>query len=144
MVTTGRNWYQVYLLVLTMVFVGSAWLSGGEGQVIAATFPAWSQYLWYGGLLIGAAAALVGIGLGTVVGLLIERAALFWLAGLCGAYGMAFLAFSSRSDVFHAVYVVTFVALFALANLTRARAIRRDIDRLRWTLRRLGDTETAS
>jgi hypothetical protein len=41
----GRNWYQVYLLVLTMVFVGGSWATGSEGQVIAATFPSWSQYL---------------------------------------------------------------------------------------------------
>lgn len=48
-----RNWHEVYLLVLAIVFVGASRLTGGEGQVIAATFPAWSQHLWYGGLLVG-------------------------------------------------------------------------------------------
>jgi hypothetical protein len=138
----GRNWYQVYLLVLTMVFVGGSWATGSEGQVIAATFPSWSRYLWYGGLLIGAVVALVGIAQHTVVGLLIERGALFWLSGLCAAYGCAFLAFAGRTDAFHAVFVVTFVLAFALVNLVRARQVRRDVDAMRTQLRRLATLET--
>lgn len=140
--TRGRNWYQVYLLVLAVVFVGASWLTGGEGQVIAAAFPSWSQYLWYGGLLAGSVAALVGIALATVVGLLLERAALLWLAGLCAAYGMAFLAFPAGADVFHTVYVVTFVGSFALVNLVRARDIRRGVNSMRGDLRGLADPET--
>lgn len=86
---------------------------------------------------MGGAVALVGIAMNTVTGFLIERGALFWLAGLCGCYGLAFLAFAGRADAFHAVYVVTFVLAFAAVNLARARQIRWDIDRMRAELRRL-------
>lgn len=139
---SGRNWYQVYLLVLTMVFVGGSWVTGSAGQVITATFPSWSQYLWYGGLLLGAVVALVGIALHSVTGLLIERGALFWLAGLCAAYGCAFLAFAERADIFHAVFVVTFVLTFALVNLVRAWQVRRDVDAILAQLRYLQSSET--
>ncbi len=77
--TAGRNWYEAYLMLLTAAFAVSAWATGSEAQVIAATFPAWSQYLWYGGLTAGAVLALAGIALGTVPGLLLERGALFCL-----------------------------------------------------------------
>lgn len=137
----GRNWYQVYLLTLAMVFVGGAWATGSEAQVIAATFPSWSQALWYGGLLTGSLVALAGIGMNTVTGFLIERGAMFWLAGLCGCYGLAFLAFAGRADTFHAVYVVSFVLAFALVNLVRARQIRHDVDRMRAQLRCLAPPE---
>lgn len=137
MVRGARNWYQVYLLVLAMVFVGGAWATGSEGQIIAQTFPSWSQFLWYGGLLLGSLVALVGIGMNTVTGFLIERGALFWLAGLCGCYGLAFLAFAERAGTFHVVYVVAFVLAFAAVNLARARQVRSDIDRMRAQLRDL-------
>lgn len=137
--TAGRNWYQIYLLFLAAVFVGFSWISGGEGQVIASSFPAWAQGLWYGGLLVGAGLALVGIAMHTITGLLLERASLFFLSGLCASYGLAFLAASARSDVFHAAYVVFFVLSFAGVNLLRARQIRRDVDEERLKLRKLGD-----
>jgi hypothetical protein len=92
--------------------------------------------------LTGAVVALVGIAQHTVVGLLIERGALFWLSGLCAAYGCAFLAFAGRADAFHAVFVVTFVLAFALVNLVRARQVRRDVDAMRTQLRRLATLET--
>lgn len=85
-----------------MVFVGGSWATGSQDQVITATFPSWSQQLWYGGLLLGALIALIGIALHTVAGLLIERGALFWLSGLCAAYGCAFLASAGRAGAFHA------------------------------------------
>lgn len=134
----GRNWYQIYLLVLTMVFVGFAWATGSESQVITATFPGFMQVIWYGGLLAGALVTLVGIAMHTVTGFLIERGALFWLAGLCTAYGLAFMAYAAQADPFHAAYVVVFVLAFAAVNLARARQIRGDIDKMRADLRRLG------
>lgn len=137
--TEGRNYYQVYLLILAIVFVGTSWASGGEGQVIAATFPIWAQALWYCGLIAGAVLALGGITAHSLGGLLVERAALFFLAGLCASYGLAFLAASDRADIFHAAYVVFFVLTFAAVNLLRARQIRRDIDEERRKLRQIGD-----
>lgn len=142
---TGRNWHGAYLAVLTVLFALEAWLSGSQQQVIAATFPAWSRHLWYGGLITGALLVLAGIVLHTVTGLLIERAALFVLAALCGAYGLAFLAASTRAgaDPGHLVYAVVLVLAFAGVNLLRARQIRREIDQTRSELRRLGDAREA-
>lgn len=137
--TPGRNYYQIYMLVLAIVFVGSSAITGGEGQVIAQSFPLWAQYLWYGGLTIGASIALFGIARNNLVGLLIERAALLFLAGLCASYGLAFLAASSRSDVFHAVYVVFFVLAFAVVNYVRAKQARKNVDEERRKLRQIGD-----
>lgn len=137
MTPAGRNWHEVYLLVLTVVFAGIAGASRSEQQTIAATFPAWSQYLWYGGLATGALLALAGIALHTVTGMLIEGAALIGLAGLCSAYGAAFLAYAGRADLFHAVFVVAFVAAYAGVNLARARQVRREVDTFRAELRRL-------
>lgn len=83
--TAGRNWHGAYLAVLTVVFALEAWLSGSQQQVIAATFPGLARNLWYGGLIAGAVLVLIGVTLHTVTGLLIERAALFLLAGLWAA-----------------------------------------------------------
>lgn len=38
--TAGRNYHGAYLMLLTVAFAVSAWLSRSEQQVIAATFPA--------------------------------------------------------------------------------------------------------
>lgn len=100
--------------MLTVAFSVSSWASGSRDQVIAATFPSWSQYLWHGGLIMGAVLALVGLALHTVAGLLVERGARFWLAGLYGCYGVEFLAFAGRADLGHAVYVVVLVNAYAL------------------------------
>lgn len=138
-VAAGRSWYQVYLLVLTVLWAAAGWFTGSDGRVIAETFPAWSRHLWYGGLVAGAVLALVGIALHTVVGLLVERVALFVLAGLCGAYGLAFLAYAGRADVGHVLYVVPLVLAYAAVNLVRARQIRRELDQTHRELRRLAD-----
>lgn len=53
-----------------------------------------------------------------------ERAALLALGGLCGAYGLAFLAASHRADVGHVLFVLPLVVLFAVVNLVRAHQIR--------------------
>lgn len=141
MTTSGRNWHEIYLLVLTVAFATSGVLTQSSGQVITATFPSWGQRLWYGGLIIGALVALAGIVLHSVTGLLVERAALLGLAGLCGAYGLAFLATASRAGLFHAVFVVVLVGAYALVNLARAVQVRRDIDALRTDLQKLAAPE---
>lgn len=136
---TGRNWHEIYLLVLTIGFALSGWLTSSSEQVITASYPVWSQFVWYGGLIAGASIALVGIALHTLTGLLIERAALFGIAGLCGAYGMAFLATAGRADPFHAVFVVVLVGVYAAINLARAFQVRRDIDQIRLGLQKLAE-----
>lgn len=74
-----------------------------------------------------------------LAGLRIEQAALLWLAGLCGFYGVIFLAHAGRAELGHVLYVVPLVLAFAAVNLVRARQITREIDQARQGLRRLGD-----
>jgi hypothetical protein len=140
----GRNWHEVYLLVLTVAFAAMAWATGSQEQTIAGTFPAWSQQLWYGGLVVGAVVGLLGIALHTLTGMLIERAALLGLSGLCAAYGAAFLAHASRADLFHAVFVVVFVAAYAVVNLARACQVRREINQVRAQLQWIAAVRSAA
>lgn len=123
----GRHWHEALLLVLAVAFAAQAWASGSEQQTITATYPAWAQAIWYGGLILGSLVALVGIIWHGHTGLLIERAALLGLAGVSASYGLAFLIHSGRADLFHAVYVVVFVGAFAAVNIARAQQIRREI-----------------
>lgn len=121
----ARHRHEVYLLVLTMAFARMAWASDSAERTIVATYPAWSQAIWYG-LIRGALLALVGIAWRSLNGLLLEGAALA-LAGLCGSYGFAFLIHAGRADLSHVVFVVAFVAVFAAVNLARARQIGTEI-----------------
>jgi hypothetical protein len=143
MAITGRNWYEVFLLILTALWAIAGWVTGSEGQEIALTFPAWARDLWYGGLLVCSLVALAGVVAGTVTGLLIERAALFFLAGLCGGYGLVFFANAGIADPVHAAYVVVLVLAYAGVNLTRALQVRRDLDLLRRGLCHLAGPEGA-
>jgi uncharacterized membrane protein len=137
----GRNWHEVYLLVLTILFAVTGWLTDSKEQIITATFPAWAQSFWYGGLAAGAVLALVGIALHTLTGLLVERAGLFALAGLCGAYGLTFGALAGRVDPVHSVAITLLVFAFAAVNLARAGQIRREVNGVRHDLRKLASPE---
>lgn len=141
--TNGRNWYQVFLLVLTIAFVGTALASGSEDQVIARSYPPWAQQIWYGGLILGAISALIGIAMHSITGLLVERAALFLLSGVCLSFGTAFIASILRVDLFHVLYVSFFVYSFGAVNITRALQVRRDIDEERRKLRQIGNLKEA-
>lgn len=141
--TTSRNWYEVFLLVLTALWAVSGWVTSSEGQQIALTFPPWARDLWYGGLLFCALAALMGVAMAGVTGLMVERGALFVLAGLCGCYGLVFFARAGVADPLHAAYVVVLVLAYAGVNLARAVQIRRELDLVRHGLRHLAGTEGA-
>lgn len=139
MTFSGRNYYQVYLLLLTAGWAAVNWVTGADGEVIEAAFPSFGRHIFFGGLLGGSVLALMGITLGTLVGMLLERAALFALAGLCGAFG---LLVASRADAIHLAYVVPLLLTYAVVHLIRARQVRRDITRVRKTLAGLADPET--
>lgn len=130
----SRNWHEVYLLGLAGLngLAGLA-LPGSRSQAIEATFPIWGQYGWYVGLLAGAGLGIGGIALGTLTGLLVERAAMWLLTGLCAAYVLGALAVSG--DRAATALGVALVAAFALANLARARQIARMVRRVQTQLR---------
>lgn len=136
-VSTGRNWYEMYLMVLTLLFAISAWATGSSQETLTATFPIWSQNLWYGGLVISAIVVLIGITMNTLTGLLIERAALLFLTGICVGYGLVFFAVASRTSALHAVYVVVLVLAYAVVNVARALQINGELTRIRYGLNQL-------
>lgn len=142
--TAGRNWYQVFLMALTAGWAIYSWMSGSAGETITATFPAWSQGLWYICLILGSVMALFGVALGTVTGLLVEQSGLFILAGICSGYGLAFLAFAGRADPAHVAYSVSLVLVYAVVNLARARQIHKDIASLKRGLRKLAAAPEAT
>ncbi|MGH3599996.1 MAG: hypothetical protein ACRDQH_06930 [Pseudonocardiaceae bacterium] len=135
MTLSGRNYYEVYLLLLTLGWAIMSWIIG-DGESIDAVFPAWGRYVFFGGLILASTSALVGIALGTLTGLLLERAAMFSLAGLCGCFAIV-VAFGA--DLAQGLYVVPLLATYAAVHYHRAGQVRRDIDRTRAQLRAMGE-----
>jgi hypothetical protein len=126
----SRNYYEIYLLLLTIGFAGT-WGLSNTGEV-TSTFPPWARVVWYGGLALSAIAAVIGELLFTNLSLLIERAALLLLTGLVMAYALAFIIVGIRiSSVSHVVYVGVALILFAVINYGRARQVRRGMIVLR-------------
>jgi hypothetical protein len=81
MTFSGRNYYEIYMLLLTAGWALFNWVTGVDGETIEAAFPGWGRHIFLGGLLFSSLFALGGIAVGTVIGMLVERAALFALAG---------------------------------------------------------------
>lgn len=134
-----RNWFEAYLLVLALGSGTQGLLGRGGSRTVEASFPAWGQYLWFGGLLAGSLLALAGVALASVVGTLLERAALFLLAGLSGGYTIGAVVLCVV-DTGPSAYATTLVAGFGLLCLTRTRQIRSDLDARRQALRKLADS----
>lgn len=130
MTASGRNGFEAYLLALTAAWALLSWL-GTEGETIAALFGPLGRHIWLGGLLASSVLALVGIALGTYTGLMLERAALFALAGLFGCVGIAFVGFAARVDALHLLFVAPLLVGAALVMLSRTKQIRCDLTRMR-------------
>lgn len=119
----SRNYYEVFLLLLTMAFAVQFGLTN-EGAV-TATFPLWARLVWYTGLLFGAFVAAIGEILFTNLSLMIERAALVFTTGLVMSYALVFIIAGIRTSTFgHVTYVALALILFAAVNYQRARQIR--------------------
>jgi hypothetical protein len=140
--TTGRNWYQLMLMVLTIFWVVTAWVSNNAGQAITASFPVWSQTLWYGGLVVGALVTTIGIVLHNFIGLLVEKSGLLALVGICAGYSVAFLSFAGRAGIVHVILIVALIALYAGINWARVWQINKEIHTLKLGLRKLATPET--
>lgn len=118
-----RNYYEVFLLLLTMAFAVQFGLTN-EG-VVTATFPFWARLIWYVGLLLSAIVAAIGEMVFTNLALVVERAALLFMTGLVMAYALAFIIAGIRTSTFgHVTYVALALILFAVVNYERARQIR--------------------
>lgn len=130
MTASGRNGFELYLLLLTAGWAAVSW-AGTEGETVAMLFTAVGRHIWFGTLLASSLLALVGIALGTYTGLLIERAALWSLAGALAWVGLAFLGFATRVDALHLIYVTPLLLVAAGVALQRTTQIRRDLTRIR-------------
>lgn len=120
--TKARNWFEIYLLCIAVGFAGT-WGLTNSGEV-TSLFPGWARGVWFGGLALGAAVAVIGELIFTNTALMVERAALYFLTGLISAYTLAFLLVGLRSAAIgHVVYVVVALVFFALVNFGRAQQI---------------------
>lgn len=131
MTASGRNWFEIYLLVLTVAWSATVWATNSDGETIEALFTVVGKYIWLGGLIVSSVIALIGITTGTVTGLLIERAALLLLAGMFGWVGAAFLVLAAGVDYLHLIYVAPLLLIAAGVILSRVFQIRSDIDRIK-------------
>lgn len=136
MTLSGRNYYEVYLLLLTIGWAVMSWIVG-DGEAIASVFGSWGRIVFFGGLILSSALALVGIAMATLTGMLIERAAMYSLSALCACFAVV-VAFGA--DLAQSLYVVPMLATYGVVHYHRTRQVRRDIDRTRAQLRALGDT----
>lgn len=131
MTASGRNWFEIYLLVLTVAWATVVWITNSDGETIEALFTTVGKNIWLGGLIISSVIALIGIIMGTITGLLIERAALLLLAGMFGWVGAAFLVLSTDVDQFHLIYVAPLLLIAAGVILSRVFQIKNDIERIK-------------
>lgn len=121
----GRSPHEVWLLGACVLAGSTGLASGAESNAVAAALPGWAQLLWYAGLLLWGTVALAGLAWRhRVEGLLIERAALVALTGLCLVYALGAIVYAGLPAA--AVGAALTVA-FALANVARARQISHDL-----------------
>jgi len=137
---SGRNWHGAYMALLAILFAAQAW-SDSSAQVISNSFPSFWRGIWFGGLIVFAAWVLFGALWHSLFGLLVERAGLVALSFLCVSYGLAFAAAAGHvgAEVWHLVYAVGMVLVFAIVNTLRAFQITREITATRDGLKRIAD-----
>lgn len=131
MTASGRNGFQVYLLILIVGWSAYTWSTGTDGETVRLLFTQIGLNIWYAGLIISSVVALFGIMLGTYTGLLIELAGMYGLAGMFWWVGMAFVGFATRVDALHLMGVAPLLLVLVVISLQRAKQIRGDLARMR-------------
>lgn len=122
---SGSAPHEVYLLSLALLYGIIGTIFGSTPRALEETFPIWAKYLWFVGLFIGSATALYGIHRRDEIGLRVERAALRELTILSLLYIIMslFVAPTTSSTALGLAFIIG----FAIANISRARQIRRDL-----------------
>ncbi|HEY2763424.1 MAG TPA: hypothetical protein VGJ13_05340 [Pseudonocardiaceae bacterium] len=161
MMRIGRNWHEAYLLLLSALFGVAGLVSGHSSRAIAQTLPAWAQLGWYVGLTAGSCLGLTGISMASATlnrrrpevllkrlqrwrtGLVLERAAMWMLVGLCTAYVIGTFAVTAIPQITTALGA-SYITAFALANFARAVQIGHRLPRLEAALRVLKDNPQAA
>jgi len=134
---TARNPWAVYLLLVCVV-VGvialAATASGHptEPPAVAKAVPEWARLVWYGLLVGGSSASLLGVWwphqriTDLITGLLWERRGAYGLALGGALYGLALLCLDGWVSKEAGVFTVG----FAVAGWLRVRDIARDLSRV--------------
>lgn len=132
-VRDGRHPHEVLFLVAAVIAGIGGTLHPPAQSIAHALMPAGMARVWYALLIVGAVIALAGIASSGrhLGGLLVERVGMLLVGGLCCAYGGVTLVFSESAALVGGAVLLA----FGLASLVRARQIRRDLQRLRVTLR---------
>jgi hypothetical protein len=131
LIDTGRNPFQVWILVGTAI-AGAGGLLGHAGRSpVAQLLPGWARTVWYAGLLVGGAGALVALRLKLPLSLLVERSALLVLAGMLSGYAIALLVLTG-GDLSPGLINLTSAAVAAWWRVWQIT--RRDLPRLRAAL----------
>lgn len=96
-----RAVFEAYLLALCVVTGLTSWLvPDARARSIISAFPEWAQGLWYVTVTLGGALGILGITRRAVdLGLVIERSALWLLAGLTASYGVASVGYAGPSSI---------------------------------------------
>jgi hypothetical protein len=131
MTASGRNWFEIYLLVLIVAWTSVVWFKDSDGETVAILFTRIGQQIWFAGLIISSMASLIGIALGTITGLLIERAGLFLLSGMFAWVGVAFLVLANQVDGIHLLFVSPLLLIASGVIVQRAYQIGFDIKRIK-------------
>lgn len=127
-----RQVFEVYLLgACVLVGLSGIVVPAARARSLVATFPPVAQLGWYVGILLGGVLGILGIVRGCARGLLIERAALIVLAGMCASFGIASVAFAGPVAITGSIMLWGFVA----PCVARAVQITSDLHVVRQALR---------
>lgn len=140
-----RNWHMILLLAFAVLNGIAGLLPNLPSSTIEQAFPGFLRYLWYGGLVIGGLGGIVGYLMGMVTksaegisrdtlikwlhrmitGMIMEYGSMWLLTGLCVSYVLGAIQ-TAQGKALTALGVTSVVA-FAIANLARARQLRRGL-----------------
>ncbi len=128
----GTAVFEIYLLgACVLVGLSGIVVPAARSRSLVATFPPVAQLGWYVGILLGGALGILGIVRGCAIGLLIERAAMIMLAGMCASFGIASVAFVGPVAITGSIMLWGFVA----PCVARAVQITSDLRVVREALR---------
>ncbi|MGH3673651.1 MAG: hypothetical protein ACRDSH_23980 [Pseudonocardiaceae bacterium] len=107
----GRQVFELYLLAAcALVGLSGIAVPAARARSLVATFPPVAQLGWYVGILLGGVVGIIGITRGGAIGMLMERAALIVLAGMCASFGIASVAFAGPVAFTGSIMLWGFVA----------------------------------
>lgn len=134
MVTSGRNPFEIILILAALLAGLTGLLVPGSGSGLIQRLLADWEVVWNVGLTVGAATAALSLVLKPPMTLLIERVGMTWLAALMIPFGAAVYVLSDNPASTGAFLI----AGYGVACAARVAQITHQLARLRMDLRRAG------